>query len=117
MRLVNQLEISTKECFRSKFLAPFILQVCDTNGLWYLADIGLRAGDLLLVTGRALQHITAGLCKACTYRVMPLSSSSVPGSSRRLEHLSVSFLTQPPFSGLNVGIKIMFMTGFKEMCL
>lgn len=60
------------------------LQVCDTNGLWYLADIGLRAGDLLLVTGRALQHITAGLCSACGYRVVPLSSSSVPGSTRRV---------------------------------
>eukprot|EP00250_Pteridium_aquilinum_P035648 c9762_g1_i1 orf=606-2351(-) len=60
------------------------LQVCDTNGLWYLADIGLRAGDLLLVTGKALQHITAGLCRACAYRVMPLSPSSVPGSSRRI---------------------------------
>lgn len=68
------------------------LQVCDTNGLWYLADIGLRAGDLLLLTGRALQHITAGLCKAGTYRVMPLSSSNVPGSSKRL---SIMFRLMP----------------------
>lgn len=60
------------------------LQVCDSNGLWYLADIGLRAGELLLVTGRALEHITAGLCKACAYRVMPLSSSNIPGSSKRV---------------------------------
>lgn len=73
------------------------LQVCDTNGLWYLADIGLRAGDLLLVTGRALQHITAGLCKACTYRVMPLSSSSVPGSSRRV---SLMFRLMPRSNAL-----------------
>ncbi|MCO5564833.1 hypothetical protein L7F22_018501 [Adiantum nelumboides] len=60
------------------------LQVCDSNGLWYLADIGLRAGDLLLITGRSLQHITAGLCKACVYRVMPLSSSNIPDSSKRV---------------------------------
>ncbi|MCD7446122.1 hypothetical protein HAX54_037329 [Datura stramonium] len=44
------------------------LQVCDPNGRWYLADSGLTPGDLLLLTGKALSHATAGLRPAAVYR-------------------------------------------------
>ncbi|XP_055802068.1 uncharacterized protein LOC129871207 isoform X2 [Solanum dulcamara] len=44
------------------------LQVCDPNGRWYLADGGLTPGDLLLLTGKALSHATAGLRPAAVYR-------------------------------------------------
>ncbi|XP_062112943.1 uncharacterized protein LOC133824092 [Humulus lupulus] len=44
------------------------LQVCDPNGRWYLADSGLSPGDLLLLTGKALSHTTAGLRPAASYR-------------------------------------------------
>ncbi|KAJ8562833.1 hypothetical protein K7X08_031285 [Anisodus acutangulus] len=44
------------------------LQVCDPNGRWYLADCGLTSGDLLLLTGKALSHATAGLRPAAVYR-------------------------------------------------
>ncbi|XP_016505699.1 uncharacterized protein LOC107823536 isoform X2 [Nicotiana tabacum] len=44
------------------------LQVCDPNGRWYLADSGLSPGDLLLLTGKALSHATAGLRPAALYR-------------------------------------------------
>ncbi|KAF3794953.1 U-box domain-containing protein 62 [Nymphaea thermarum] len=46
------------------------LQVCDPNGRWYLADGGLGPGDLLLLTGRALSHATAGLRHAASYRAI-----------------------------------------------
>uniref|UniRef100_A0A2P2L773 PUB 62/63 C-terminal domain-containing protein n=1 Tax=Rhizophora mucronata TaxID=61149 RepID=A0A2P2L773_RHIMU len=45
------------------------LQVCDPNGHWYIADCGLAPGDLLLITGKALTHATAGLHHAALYRV------------------------------------------------
>ncbi|EXC33079.1 hypothetical protein L484_014958 [Morus notabilis] len=44
------------------------LQVVDPNGRWYLADSGLSPGDLLLLTGKALSHTTAGLRPAASYR-------------------------------------------------
>ncbi|KAM6571147.1 hypothetical protein CsatA_015227 [Cannabis sativa] len=44
------------------------VQVCDPNGRWYLADSGLSTGDLLLLTGKALSHTTAGLRPAASYR-------------------------------------------------
>ncbi|KAK4373478.1 hypothetical protein RND71_008862 [Anisodus tanguticus] len=44
------------------------LQVCDPNGRWYLADSDLTPGDLLLLTGKALSHATAGLRPAAVYR-------------------------------------------------
>lgn len=44
------------------------LQVCDPNGRWYLADGGSSPGDLLLITGKALSHATAGLRPAASYR-------------------------------------------------
>lgn len=47
-------------------------QVCDPNGRWYLADNAMGPGDLLLLTGRALQQATAGLRRACVYRVVPV---------------------------------------------
>ncbi|WJX51220.1 hypothetical protein P8452_37432 [Trifolium repens] len=47
------------------------LQVCDPNGRWYLADSGSGPGDLLLITGRALSHATAGLHPAASYRASP----------------------------------------------
>ncbi|KAH7276803.1 hypothetical protein KP509_39G022700 [Ceratopteris richardii] len=67
-------------------------QVLNSNGSWYVADIGLRAGDLLLVTGKALEHVTTGLCKAHAHRVIPFSSSSVPGFSKRV---SLTFCLMP----------------------
>ncbi|PON60945.1 Isopenicillin N synthase [Parasponia andersonii] len=47
------------------------LQVCDPNGRWYLADSGSSPGDLLLLTGKALSHTTAGLRPAASYRAAP----------------------------------------------
>ncbi|GJY29719.1 zinc finger, RING/FYVE/PHD-type containing protein [Tanacetum coccineum] len=44
------------------------LQVRDPNGRWYLADFGSAPGDLLLLTGKALGHSTAGLRPAAFYR-------------------------------------------------
>ncbi|KAL5554482.1 hypothetical protein UlMin_041883 [Ulmus minor] len=44
------------------------LQVCDPNGRWYVADSGSSPGDLLLLTGKALSHTTAGLRPAASYR-------------------------------------------------
>eukprot|EP00250_Pteridium_aquilinum_P014354 c21933_g1_i1 orf=716-2584(+) len=68
------------------------LQVCDTNGHWYLADMGLRAGDLLIITGRSLQHVTAGVRRACAYRVEPRSSPASPPSTGRT---SLTFRLMP----------------------
>lgn len=53
------------------------LQVCDPNGRWYLADNGFGPGDVLLLTGRALGHATAGLRHAASYRV---NSDLSPGA-------------------------------------
>ncbi|XP_073148639.1 uncharacterized protein [Henckelia pumila] len=50
------------------------LQVCDPNGSWYQADSGLTPGDLLLLTGKALSYITAGLRPAASYRTVPDNS-------------------------------------------
>ncbi|KAL2634972.1 hypothetical protein R1flu_006451 [Riccia fluitans] len=59
------------------------LQVCDPSGRWFLADNGVGPGDLILLTGKALQHATAGIRKASTYRVVPLSQNHGPGSAGR----------------------------------
>lgn len=40
-------------------------------------------GDLLLLTGRTLQQATAGLRRACVYRVVPLASPAVPSFAGR----------------------------------
>ncbi|CAH8385201.1 unnamed protein product [Eruca vesicaria subsp. sativa] len=44
------------------------IQVCDPNGRWYAADNGCGIGDILLITGKALSHATAGLRPAASYR-------------------------------------------------
>ncbi|KAM0858845.1 hypothetical protein ACQ4PT_047598 [Festuca glaucescens] len=44
------------------------IEVCDPNGHWYLADGGSGPSDLLLLTGRALSHVTAGLRPISQYR-------------------------------------------------
>lgn len=44
------------------------LQVRDPNGRWFLADFGSNSVDLLLLTGKALSHATAGLRPAASYR-------------------------------------------------
>ncbi|KAK3029918.1 hypothetical protein RJ639_039778, partial [Escallonia herrerae] len=58
------------------------LQVCDPNGRWYLADGGSAPGDLLLLTGKALGHATAGLRPAASYRVSADQSPGTASSGR-----------------------------------
>ncbi|XP_078442081.1 RING/U-box superfamily protein isoform X2 [Wolffia australiana] len=53
------------------------MQVCDSNGHWYVADIASGPGDLLLITGRTLSHVTAGLRPAASYRTFINSRSSI----------------------------------------
>ncbi|XP_077247066.1 RING/U-box superfamily protein [Tasmannia lanceolata] len=61
------------------------IQVCDPNGRWYLADNGSGPGDLLLVTGKALSHATAGLRLAPSYRAaLDYSSVSITGGRTSL---------------------------------
>jgi hypothetical protein len=49
----------------------------DPSGRWYLADNALGPGDLLLLTGRTLEHATAGIRRACVYRVVPVTPTAV----------------------------------------
>ncbi|KAF5750016.1 hypothetical protein HS088_TW03G00345 [Tripterygium wilfordii] len=58
------------------------LQVCDPNGRWYLADSGCAPGDLLLITGKALSHATAGLRPAASCRAAPDCSSGTNSCGR-----------------------------------
>ncbi|KAI8538503.1 hypothetical protein RHMOL_Rhmol09G0108900 [Rhododendron molle] len=58
------------------------LQVCDPNNRWYLADGGSAPGDLLLLTGKALSHATAGHRPAASYRASPDYSSSRTSNGR-----------------------------------
>lgn len=58
------------------------LQVCDPNGRWYQADAGLAPGDMLLITGKALSHATAGLRPAATYRAAPEYLSGINNGGR-----------------------------------
>ncbi|XVE74619.1 hypothetical protein DITRI_Ditri12bG0031900 [Diplodiscus trichospermus] len=58
------------------------LQVCDPNGRWYLADGGLAPGDMLLITGKALSHATAGLRPAASCRAAPEYLSSINNGGR-----------------------------------
>ncbi|PSR90984.1 U-box domain-containing protein [Actinidia chinensis var. chinensis] len=58
------------------------LQVCDPNNRWYLADDGSAPGDLLLLTGKALSHATAGLRPAASYRAAPDYSSCTASGGR-----------------------------------
>ncbi|KAG6543369.1 hypothetical protein Mapa_015283 [Marchantia paleacea] len=68
------------------------LQVCDPTGRWFLADNGVGPGDLILLTGKALQQATAGIRKASTYRVVPLPPNHAPGSAGRT---SLAFRLMP----------------------
>ncbi|WCJ28558.1 RING/U-box superfamily protein [Euphorbia peplus] len=58
------------------------LQVCDPNGRWYLADCGSTPADLLLITGKALSHATAGLRPAASYRAAPDHASGTTNGGR-----------------------------------
>ncbi|KAK6931848.1 hypothetical protein RJ641_003641 [Dillenia turbinata] len=58
------------------------LQVCDPNGHWYLADGGSCPGELLLLTGKALSHATAGLRPATSYRAASDYSAGTGSSGR-----------------------------------
>uniref|UniRef100_A0A0D9VN05 PUB 62/63 C-terminal domain-containing protein n=1 Tax=Leersia perrieri TaxID=77586 RepID=A0A0D9VN05_9ORYZ len=53
------------------------IEVCDPNGQWYLADGLSGPGDLLLLTGRALSHVTAGLRQTSRYRITNESRGSL----------------------------------------
>ncbi|KAJ4961393.1 hypothetical protein NE237_021303 [Protea cynaroides] len=55
------------------------IQVCDPNSRWYLADGGSGPGDLLLLTGKALSHATAGLRPAASYKATPDYSTGTTG--------------------------------------
>ncbi|KNA13185.1 hypothetical protein SOVF_119050 [Spinacia oleracea] len=67
------------------------LQVCDPNGRWYLADSGLGSGSVLLLTGKALSHATAGLHPAATYR----AASDVSLSAGCVGRTSLAFRLMP----------------------
>ncbi|PIA64163.1 hypothetical protein AQUCO_00201445v1 [Aquilegia coerulea] len=58
------------------------VQVCDPNSRWYLADCGSSPGDLLLLTGKALSHATAGLRPAASYRAAPDQTVATVSSGR-----------------------------------
>lgn len=53
------------------------IEVCDPNGHWYLADGGSCSSDLLLLTGRALSHVTAGLRPTSQYRTTDENRASL----------------------------------------
>ncbi|XP_010557562.1 PREDICTED: uncharacterized protein LOC104826520 [Tarenaya hassleriana] len=67
------------------------IQVCDHNGHWYLADSACGAGDLLLITGKALRHATAGLRPAASYKVAP---NYLSGTNAQ-ERISLAFRLMP----------------------
>lgn len=58
------------------------IQVCDPNSRWYIADGGSGPGDLLLLTGKALSHATAGLRPAASYRSAADNSTGTINSGR-----------------------------------
>lgn len=67
------------------------LQVCDPNGRWYQADSGLGSGSVLLLTGKALSHATAGLRPAATYR----AASDISSSAGYVGRTSLAFRLMP----------------------
>ncbi|PIN26833.1 hypothetical protein CDL12_00403 [Handroanthus impetiginosus] len=67
------------------------LQVCDPNGRWYQADSNLAPGELLLLTGKALSHATAGIRPAASYRATP-DNLLIPASAGRT---SLAFRLMP----------------------
>lgn len=56
--------------------------MCDPNGRWYLAEGGLAPGDVLLLTGKALSHATAGLRPAASYKAASDYSSGINNGGR-----------------------------------
>ncbi|KAJ1692471.1 hypothetical protein LUZ63_009169 [Rhynchospora breviuscula] len=68
------------------------IQVCDPNGHWYLADSDVGPANLLLLTGKALSHCTAGLRPAALYRTLTGDSSS---SSNTILRASLMFKLMP----------------------
>lgn len=71
--------------------STYFLQVCDPNGRWYLADGGSAPGDLLLITGKALSHATAGLRPAASYKVASDFSNSSNGVGRYYNMVQFAF--------------------------
>ncbi|KAL8534927.1 hypothetical protein ACS0TY_010819 [Phlomoides rotata] len=67
------------------------LQVCDPNGRWYQADVSLAPGELLLLSGKALSHATAGLRPAASYRAMS-DNATIPVNGGRT---SLAFKLMP----------------------
>ncbi|XP_048228938.1 uncharacterized protein LOC8286536 isoform X1 [Ricinus communis] len=67
------------------------LQVCDPNGRWYLAESGIGPGDLLLITGKALSHATAGLRPAASYRAAP----DYPSGTNNGGRMALAFRLMP----------------------
>lgn len=65
------------------FVQRWWKQVRDSSGRWYLADNALGPGDLLLLTGKTLEQATAGIRRACTYRVVPVTQTTVNAFSGR----------------------------------
>ncbi|KAG0562083.1 hypothetical protein M758_9G172900 [Ceratodon purpureus] len=71
------------------------LQVLDPSGRWYLADNVMGPGDLLLLTGRTLEHASAGIRRACVYRVVPVTPTAANSS---LGRTSLAFRLMPRMS-------------------
>ncbi|KFK39311.1 hypothetical protein AALP_AA3G228400 [Arabis alpina] len=67
------------------------IQVCDPNGRWYTADNGCGVADILLITGKALSHATAGLRPAASYRA---TTDQLSGSDTR-GRASLAFRLMP----------------------
>ncbi|VVA98268.1 unnamed protein product [Arabis nemorensis] len=67
------------------------IQVCDSNGRWYTADNGCGVADILLITGKALSHATAGLRPAASYRA---TTDHLSGSDTR-GRASLAFRLMP----------------------
>ncbi|CDP06282.1 unnamed protein product [Coffea canephora] len=65
--------------------------VCDPNGRWYLADSGSVPGDLLLLTGKALNHATAGLRPVASHR----SALDIPPGTSSGGRTSLVFRLMP----------------------
>ncbi|GER39220.1 RING/U-box superfamily protein [Striga asiatica] len=72
------------------------LQVCDPNGRWYQADSSMAPGDLLLLTGKALSHATAGLRPAASYRATPDNLLMPPSGGR----ISLAFRLIPQVNAI-----------------
>lgn len=71
------------------------LQILDPDGRWYLADNAMGPGDLLLLTGRTLEQATAGARRACVYRVVPVTPTTVTSF---LGRTSLAFRLMPRMS-------------------